>query len=146
MIGAYTKESELEVYGREFEKRTGYARAAGYRACSVCKPEGATTVGGKITPEPTEQCQEQPQTEQVFHRVQSKPMAGRAILGCLAAGTLETVDMSREKVKELVCRTGEAEQDCRYEVTCVPFVCHETLPNLCILIYHGECIREGHYT
>lgn len=45
------------------------AKASGYRACSVCKPEGAT-VGGKITPEPTEQRQEPPQAERTSQRVQ----------------------------------------------------------------------------
>ncbi len=41
------------------------AKAAGYRACSVCKPEGVATVGDKVTPEPTEQRQEPPQAERV---------------------------------------------------------------------------------
>jgi len=56
------------------------AKAAGYRACSVCKPEGAT-VGAEVTPEPTEQRQEPPQAERTSQRVQSRPMGKQSRSG-----------------------------------------------------------------
>ncbi len=58
------------------------AKAAGYRACSVCKPEGAAaTVGDEVIPEPTEQRQEPSQAERVSQRVQSRPMGRQSLSG-----------------------------------------------------------------